>query len=229
MKVLLVEDDLRLGQNTLQLLQYENCKVEWVKDGAEALNIFKADRSDSFDVVVLDWMLPELNGIEVCKILRGKYNFQGGIIFVTAKGEEDDCVAALDCGADDFVVKPFRIKELVARLQAVCRRKTKPFVADEYVRGDIKISRNLNTVYYNGAALELRKKEFALFEMLFVNLGNTMPRESIFEKIWADKLETGMESLDSHIYSLRKKLKVFLPQVKIKLVKNIGYKMEMAL
>lgn len=227
MKILLVEDDMKLGGATAELLAFEGCAADWAHDGREALQYFQSAQLNSYDVVMLDWMLPELNGLEVCKILRQKYNFQGGIIFVTAKGEEDDCVSALTAGADDFVVKPYRIKELTARLKAVCRRKGKPFVDKVLVQDTVAIDRRLNTIFSDGRSFVLRKKEFALFELLFVNLNHILPRETIFEKVWADKLETGQESLDSHIYSLRKKIKDFLPQVKIKLVKNIGYIMEM--
>lgn len=225
MKILLVEDDVRLGKTTQELLTYENCSVDWAEDGAEAVSMIKDNMDASYDVVVLDWMLPEISGIEICQLLRNKYNFQGGIVFVTAKGELDDCVRALDTGADDFIVKPFKVKELVARLNAVYRRKSKPFVDKIFARGNVEINRDINTVRCNGEELHLRKKEFALFEMLFLNLNNILPRAAIFEKIWSDKMETNMESLDSHIYMLRKSLKVF-PQIQIKLVKNIGYKME---
>lgn len=223
MRILLVEDDLKLGQATKSLLIYENCQVDWAKDGLEAVNFVKDNMEVSYDIILLDWMLPEINGLEVCRILRNKYNFQGGIIFATAKGEVDDCVQALDSGADDFVVKPFKIKELLARLNAIYRRKSKPFVGKTYIKDSIFINRDLNTVVYEGQELHLRKKEFALFEILFINLNNTIPRNTIFEKIWSEK--TNMESLDSHIYALRKSLKIF-PQIQIKLVKNIGYKME---
>ncbi len=225
MKILLVEDDIKLGQTTKELLTYENCSVDWAQTGTEALDAIKDNLDASYDVIILDWMLPEINGLEICRLLRGKYNFQGGIVFVTAKGEVDDCVQALDSGADDFIIKPFKIKELVARINAVSRRKSKPFVDKVYSRDSIEINRDLRTVCCNGQELQLRKKEFALFEMLFVNVNNILPRTAIFEKIWSDKLDTNMESLDSHIYMLRKKLAAF-PQIQIKLIKNIGYKME---
>lgn len=226
MKILLVEDDTKLGKNMAELLRFENCKVDWAHDGSEAVRYFDFAQISSYDVIILDWMLPELNGLEICRILRQKYNYQGGIIFVTAKGEEEDCIRALDSGADDYVVKPFRIKELSARLKAICRRKNKPFVDKIYVQNTIMIDRRLNTVSDGNKNIILRKKEFALFELLFINCGNILPRTTIFEKIWADKMDTNMESLDSHIYSLRKKLKEKLPRIKIKLAKNIGYVME---
>lgn len=226
MKVLLVEDDSRLGRATKELLELENCVVDWARDGSEALQYFETALYGSYDIIILDWMLPELSGVEICRILRQKYHFQGGIIFVTAKGEVEDCIRALEQGADDYMVKPFKIKELVARLKAVCRRKSKPFIDDVYMRGSITIDRNLKAVVYKNQKLVLRKKEFALFELLFVNLNNVLPRAAIFEKIWDDKVDTNMESLDSHIYTLRKKIKILLPQVQIKSVKNIGYVME---
>lgn len=225
MKILLVEDDVKLGEATRALLAYKKCCVDWAQNGSDALAMVKSSLESSYDVVILDWMLPEISGLEICQLLRNKYLFQGGIIFVTAKGELDDCVQALDCGADDYLVKPFKIKELIARINAVCRRKTKPFVDKIYCKNGVTLNRDISSIFYNGQKLHLRKKEFALFELLFINLNNILPRASIFEKIWDDKLDTNRESLDSHIYSLRKSLKIF-PLIKIKLVKNIGYKME---
>ena len=225
MKILLVEDDLKLGKATEELLTYEKCLVDWATDGVEALNLFKRNNQTPYDIIILDWMLPELNGIDVCKALRGKYNYQGGILFVTAKGEVEDCVKALDVGSDDFMVKPVKIKELLARLNALCRRKNRSYVGKTYEKGAFKVNSMLHTVYKGKTELRLRKKEFALFELLFVNQGNIIPRELIFEKVWEDKIETNMESLDSHIYSLRKKIRIF-PEIAIKLVKNVGYMLE---
>jgi len=225
MRILLVEDDKKLGAVTRELLNYENCSAELAEDGVEALNMVKCSGEAGYDVILLDWMLPEISGLEVCRLLRSKYGYQGGIIFVTAKGELEDCVKALDTGADDFVVKPYKIKELLARINAVFRRKSKPFVDKVYQKSGFVINRELYTVSGGGQELQLRKKEFDLFEMLFVNQGNILTRTAIFETVWSDKPDTNTESLDSHIYSLRKKLKVF-PQLKIIMAKNIGYKVE---
>ncbi len=227
MRILLVEDDQRLGQATQELLQFEHCMVDWEQSGDEALRCFQLN-DGKYDVVILDWMLPDLNGVEICRLLRGKYGFQGAILFVTAKSGEEDCVEALDAGADDYVVKPFRIKELMARINALSRRKTKPYVDKIYRRNNFELNRDTKTISFNDTSLTLRKKEFELFELLFINLGNVMPRDVIFDKLWADKPDTNMESLDSHIYGLRKKLKTLWPQIQIKLLKNIGYKMEIS-
>lgn len=226
MRILLAEDDERLGQITKELLTFENCSVEWVKNGAEALACFEDNMLNVFDVVVLDWMLPELDGLSVCKILRRKFNFQGGIVFVTARGDEDDCVKALDSGADDYVVKPFKIKELIARVRAVERRKAKPFVDSVFMRDGIVLNKNLLTVQTAHASVNLRKKEFQIFSLLFTNFNRVLPRDTIFDKVWQDSLDINLETLDAHIYNLRKKLKNSLPDLRIRLVKNIGYVLE---
>lgn len=226
MKILLAEDDAKLGTAVKSLLKYEGFDVEWAENGAEAVSLFGSADEGAYDAVILDWMMPELNGLEVCRILRNKYNFQGGIIFVTAKGEEDDCVKALNLGADDYVVKPFKIKELVARINALCRRKGRLYAGGAYVKAGVKIDRERKSIAIGNRELQLRKKEFALFEMMFANLGQVLPRSVIFDKVWSEALDTNMESLDSHIYSLRKKLKAVLPEITLKSIKNLGCIME---
>lgn len=225
MRILLVEDDDKLGKATKELLEYQHCEVDWEQSGDAAISCFNCN-SGQYDVVILDWMLPELSGIEICQILRSKYDFQGAVLFVTAKGEEEDCVTALNAGADDYITKPFRIKELMARINALSRRKSKPYIDKIYRRYNFELDSNLHTITSADNKLLLRKKEFELFELLFINLDNVMPRDVIFNKLWADKPDTNMESLDSHIYGLRKKLKEVFPNISIKLVKNVGYKME---
>lgn len=226
MKILLAEDDAKLGAAVQSLLQYEGFGVDWAENGVEAVSLFEAAGEGGYDVVVLDWMMPELNGLDVCRILRRKYNFQGGIIFVTAKGEEDDCVRALNLGADDYVVKPFKIKELVARINALCRRKGRLYVGGVYEKAGVTINRERKIISIGSRELQLRKKEFALFEVMFANLGQVLPRAVIFDKVWSEALDTNMESLDSHIYSLRKKLKAVLPEITLKSLKNLGCVME---
>lgn len=224
LSVLLVEDDAKLASAVTRLLEYEKCAVDLAANGRDALAMAR-DAVSPYDVLILDWMLPEINGLDLCRILREKLAYQGGIIFLTAKNDLDDCVRALDAGADDFIAKPFEIKELIARVNAVCRRKAKPFLDDAFEQNGFRIDRALRTVSNGGTELRLRKKEFALFETLFLNLNTVLPRGVLFEKVWFDKPDTNMESLDSHIYMLRKSLQVF-PKIRINLVKNIGYEME---
>ncbi|MFI3241436.1 MAG: response regulator transcription factor [Alphaproteobacteria bacterium] len=225
MKLLLVEDDLKLGSVIKKLLELEHFIVDWAKDGSEALELFNQVKDNIYDVVILDWMLPELSGIEVCKIIR-RQEYQGGIIFLTAKDGLDDCVLGLETGADDYISKPFEIKELVARINAVYRRKAKPFVDKVILKQGIVLDSKILKVSYNNIDLKLSKKEFAIFEMLFVHLGKTILRTSIFERIWEDKYETSEASLDTHIYTLRKKIKKVTDLIKIELNKGVGYVME---
>ena len=230
MKLLLVEDDAKLGAVVQKLLTLENFQTDWAQDGKEALEFVRDNRLNAYDVIILDWMLPEISGIEICRILRdkAKYNYQGGIIFVTAKDSTEDCINGLNAGADDYIVKPFQTDELIARVNAVSRRKTKPFIDDVYTKGALTLNNTQNTLSYQGKELALSRKEFNLFRLLFINNGQVLPRATIFDKVWPDKLDTGPASLDSHIYMLRKKLKDFAPNIKIKLIKNIGYVMEIS-
>lgn len=229
MKLLLVEDDLKLGAVVQQLLILEGHQTDWAHDGAEALRYVADNKADVYDVVLLDWMLPEMNGIELCKHLRGdKYAYQGGIIFLSARDSVEDKIIGLESGADDYMVKPFQIKELQARIKAVSRRQSKPFIDSKYSRRSIMVDKNLHQIEFNGKKIDLSRKEFELFDLLFANQKNIIPRATIFERIWREKLDTAPASLDSHIYMLRKKLKIFDGKINIRMVKNIGYVMEIA-
>ena len=227
MRILLVEDDLKLGRLQKELLEIASFEVRWATDGKQALEEFKTSDSNSFDVIVLDWMLPEISGIEICKVLRSpKFNYQGGIIFVTAKDSLDNCLKGLETGADDYIVKPFENKELVARIKAVNRRKAKPFVDDIYQKGIFAINNSLLTVSRNETTLQLTKREFELFRILFINQGRTILRTAILEKVWPDNLDISDSSVDSYIYLLRKKLSLFRDDIRIKSIKNVGYCLE---
>ncbi len=227
MKILLVEDDLKLGYLQKQLLEISGFEITWATDGKQALEEFQISDNNCFDVIILDWMLPEISGIEICKILRGpKFNYQGGIIFVTAKDSLENCLQGLETGADDYIVKPFQNTELIARIKAVNRRKAKPFVDDIYQKGAYVINNSLQTVSCNNTTLQLTKREFALFKILFINQNCIIPRSTILEKVWPDNLDISDSSIDSYIYLLRKKLSLFGNTLQIKSVKNIGYSLE---
>ena len=227
MKLLLVEDDLKLGAAQKELLEISEFDVVWATDGKEALNDFKTAATDTFDIIILDWMLPEISGLEICKILRSdKYNYQGGIIFVTAKDALDDCLNGLESGADDYIVKPFENKELVARIKAVNRRKSKPYIDNIYKKDNLAINNNLLTLSCGEQTLQLTKREYDLFKILFVNCGQTILRSTIIEKVWPDNLDISESSLDSYIYLLRKKLASFNPPLAVKSVKSVGYYLE---
>ena len=229
MNVLLVDDDKNMGRGVKDLLELNGFQTDWATDGCEALDLIKAHQQHTYDVILLDWMLPELSGIELCRIIRNpaKGNFQGGVIFLTAKSGLDDCVAALDCGADDYITKPFEIKELIARINAVSRRKAKPYVDEVYSYKNFSINCSQNTLLIDEEPVIFSKTEFKIFKILFINHHQTILRETLFEKVWADNLEISNASLDSYIYNIRKKIKPYSPKIELRLVKGIGYTLDL--
>lgn len=136
-------------------------------------------------------------------------------------------MTGLESGADDYVVKPFENKELVARINAVCRRKGKPFMDEVYTKGGIIIDSRTDVIKIGNRELRLSRREFLLFRLLFVNSGNTILRETIMGKVWTDNPDISPASLDAYIYILRKKIKDFSDRINIKLVKGIGYVLEL--
>ena len=227
MQILLVEDDKNLGQGIKTLLEIDGYQVTLAENGAEAIDEFKFGTAQ-YDVVLLDWMLPEFSGIEVCKWLRDikKGHYTGGIVFLTAKSELDDCVQALEVGADDYITKPFEIRELKARIRAVLRRKNKPYVDNVYEAKGYVLDCTQNTLSNGAETLNFSKTEFKILQIFFINNGKTILRETLFEKVWGDNLEISGANLDSYIYNLRKKLKIWQDKMQITLLKNIGYTLE---
>ena len=146
---------------------------------------------------------------------------------MTAKSGLDDCVAALDCGADDYITKPFEIKELIARINAVSRRKAKPYVDEVYSYKNFSINCSQNTLLIDEEPVIFSKTEFKIFKILFINHHQTILRETLFEKVWADNLEISNASLDSYIYNIRKKIKPYSPKIELRLVKGIGYTLDL--
>lgn len=228
MHILLVEDDKILGQGVKTLLEIEGHAVTLAIDGRAALEEYELNRLSGFDVILLDWMLPELSGIEICKYLRDakKGNYNGGIIFLTAKAELEDCVEGLDAGADDYITKPFEIRELVARINAVSRRKNKPYIDNLYEYGGFVLNRAERLLSFNNDTVRFSQTEFKILEILFINHGQTILRETLFEKVWANNPDIGEANLDSYIYNIRKKIKKWDNCLNVKLQKNLGYTME---
>lgn len=228
MHVLLVEDDEKLGRIICQVLKKENIEVDWAQDSDDAFAYVDYCVENIYDVIVLDWMLPGKPGPEICKILRSntKYNFQGGIIFLTARDAIEDRVTGLEAGGDDYLVKPFENAELIARLKALYRRKGRPYIDNTLKIGELELNRNEQIVTYNGKQIQFSKREFAIFDLLLINAERVLPRDTIIERIWGNDSEVTSASLDSYIYLLRKKTKELEPILSIKLVRGVGYKIE---
>ena len=218
MKILLAEDDLNLGNLLSMLLKKQGIQTTWVKDGEEA---HKKIYNDSYDVLVLDWMMPKLSGIELCLRLRAE-DYQGKIIMLTAKDTIEDRVQGLNSGADDYLVKPFDINELIARLHALTRRHGTYSAQRLEHRGYI-LDANSYTLEYKGKKTEIRAREFRLLELLMRNHGQVLPRDVILERVWGIESEISENNLDVHIRMLRRKISTLSDEELIVTVRGVGY------
>jgi two-component system phosphate regulon response regulator PhoB len=224
--VLVVEDDEALRT----LMEYnfgrEGFEVVTATDGEEALLRIEERQPD---VMVLDWMLPAISGIEVCRQLRAKPETQGlPIIMLTARAEETDRIRGLDTGADDYVVKPFSMEELAARIRAVLRRLRPALVSDTVTCGDIEVDRTAHRVRRNGQEVHLGPTEFKLLDHLMQNPGRVFSREQLLNAVWGSDVFVEARTVDVHIGRLRKALGKHGENNPIRTVRSAGYSLEPA-
>ena len=226
--VLLVEDEESFVDALLVGLKREGFRVEVARDGYEAIERFDIVRPD---IVLLDVMLPRISGIDVCRQLRKKT--QVPIIMVTAKGSEIDTVVGLEVGADDYVTKPYRIRELVARMRAVLRRNaaTTTPVADlsigSIVVGDVSLDPDEHRVLVDGEPMSLPLKEFELLHLLLANAGRVLPREVLIDRVWGTDYVGDTKTLDVHVKRLRSKIEADPANpTRIVTIRGLGYKYE---
>lgn len=222
MQLLLAEDDRKLGRLLCHLFKSEGIDVDYVDNGADALTYSTLKK---YDVLVLDWMMPQLSGIEVCRRLR-QSSWPGGIIMLTAKDTTADTVFGLNTGADDYVIKPVEFDELLARVRAVWRRGGNQIQKTVLKAGDISMDVNAFQVSKGGAVLKLTHKEFLLLELLLRNVGQTLPREVIFDRIWNHEAGVMSNTLDVYIKMLRSKLDRPGCESCIRTVRGVGYRLE---
>jgi len=205
--ILIVEDEEALALLLRYNLEAEGYEVETVARGDEADLLLK---EHSPDLVILDWMLPGLSGIELCRRLRARPETkQLPIIMLTARGEEADRVVGLELGADDYVVKPFSAREVVARIRAVLRRTESSPGRDEAKPieiGELRLDPAKREVTKDGEVLELSRKEFELLQLLMQNAGSVVTREQAFEDVWDTNWFGSTKTLDVHVSGLRRKL-----------------------
>lgn len=221
MKILLAEDDLNLGKLLTMLLKKQNINTVWVQDGEEAYSKVYAD---GYDVLVLDWMMPKLSGIELCTKLREE-EYQGKIMLLTAKDTVVDKVQGLNAGADDYLVKPFAMEELVARLHALCRRQDS-YTVNNLSYGPYVLEASTYCLAYGEKRVELRPREYKLLELLLRNKGQVMPRTVLQDRIWGIDSEVTENNLDVHIRLLRKKIASLNGEELIKTLRRVGYYVE---
>jgi len=225
--VMVVEDEEAFIDALVVGLQREGFSVEVARDGAEALVSF--DKVNP-DIVLLDVMLPKVSGTDVCREIRKKS--QVPIIMVSAKGAEIDTVVGLEVGADDYIVKPYRIRELVARVRAALRRSSVSsdgdFDAGAGVSvGDISIDPDQHIVMVRGRLTKLPLKEFELLYVLMANAGRVMTRDTLIDRVWGSDYYGDTKTLDVHIKRLRSKVEIDpSTPVAILTIRGLGYKFE---
>jgi two-component system response regulator MprA len=218
-KVLVAEDDKSVRESLVRALRFEDYEVEAVKDGVEAL---EAVERWAPDLVILDVMMPNMDGLTACRRLRAKHRVLP-ILMLTARHEVHDRVAGLDAGADDYLVKPFALTELSARLRALLRR-TSVSGADEALRVvDLELDPRSRLANRGGRPLELTKTEFDLLELLMHNPGIVLSRETLYERIWGFDFETNSRSLDVYIGYLRTKTEAGGEPRLVHTVRGVGY------
>jgi DNA-binding response OmpR family regulator len=220
--VLIIEDDPALLRGLKDNFQAQNYQVQTARDGREGLAVAL---SSPPDLILLDIMLPRMNGYEICRAVRAK-RLEMPIIMLTAKGQEEDIVRGLELGADDYMTKPFSIRELLARVRAFLRRwQTVPDVVFHF--GDCKLDLSAHKLFRNGRDVVLTTKEFRLLEFFANRPGRALTRDQILDGVWGNDIIVNDRSVDRCVTTLRAKIELdpHRPAC-IKTIRDIGYRFE---
>ncbi len=222
MNILLIEDEPGVSSFIKKGLEEQGNEVMQAFDGDLGL---KLARQYNFDVIILDIIMPGMNGIEVCDKLKNQYKISSPILMLTALGTTDDIVTGLETGADDYLTKPFKFKELLARIQALSRRE---IVADknkgQLLRAkDLEMNRQTKEVFRDGVEIVLTAREFRLLEYLLINKNRVVSRIDILEGVWEVDFDLGTNIIDVYINYLRKKIEKEFSSKIIKTVIGMGY------
>lgn len=222
MKILIIEDEYSLADAIAETLKKENFSCNIVTDGEEGEN---EALTDVYDLILLDIMLPNKNGFEILNNLRQE-NIDTPIIILTAKAEISDKLNGLENGADDYITKPFHMKELLARVKIALKRKSNFKNEDCLEYEDLKLDIRTGKMISNNNEITINGKELDLLEILLLNKNQIVSRESFANKIWGYNSEAEYNNVEVYMSFLRKKLKLIKSNVKIKAVRGIGYKLE---
>ena len=220
MRILVADDDRTLCENIAKILRMDLYAVDTVYSGADAQDFI---RYYTYDLLVLDWMMPGALGIEVCQQAR-KNGFDSGILLLTAKDATENIIEGLDAGADDYMVKPFKMEELRARVRALLRRKNK-IVEEEINIGLLKLNKHKRTVYIENFEVNLTKNEFLLLEYLIENKGRVLSHEQIIVYVWDIDDNANTNTLAALVRLVRKKIDVEDEPSYIQSVRGLGYKL----
>jgi two-component system phosphate regulon response regulator PhoB len=219
--ILVVEDETALAELIRYNLAAEGYRLAVAANGEEAELLIA---EDSFDLVVLDWMLPGVSGLELCRRLRNRDATRAlPVLMLTARGEEGDRIRGLETGADDYVVKPFSVPEMVARVKALLRRASPQLVADTLERGDIVLDRAAHRVTRRGREVRLGPTEFKLLEFFMENAGRVLSRQQLLDGVWGRDAFIDGRTVDVHVGRLRKTLIRGSDGDPIRTVRGSGY------
>jgi two-component system phosphate regulon response regulator PhoB len=224
MRILVVEDNLRMADMVCGVLRDARYAVDLATDGEQAAELVELEE---FDLIVLDWMLPGLSGIELCRRLRARPETRAlPIIMLTARGEESERVRGLSTGADDYIVKPFSVPELVARIRALLRRANPERVATVLDVGDIALDREKKRVTRAGRPVDLGPTEYRLLEFLMERPGRVFSREQLLDGTWGNDVYIDERTVDVHVGRLRKSLNRGHGRDPIRTVRGAGYALD---
>lgn len=222
-KILVVDDEEHIQELIKFNLEKNSYQVITADNGKEAFEIAKEQQPD---LVLLDLMIPGMDGLEVCKAIRREAAISNmPIIMITARGEELDKILGLELGADDYITKPFSVRELLARVKAILRRTTVKYEENDYKFGDIAIDFRKHEIKKDGEKIELTLKEFELLEILIKNKGRVMTRDFLLDKIWGYEYVGETRTVDVHVRHLRQKIESDDKNpIYIQTIRGIGYK-----
>ncbi|MDH5559619.1 MAG: response regulator transcription factor [Deltaproteobacteria bacterium] len=220
MRILLVEDEKGVASFIKKGLEEERYTVDLMTNGEDGLHLAL---TETYDLLLLDVMLPKVNGFEICKTVR-ENQIQTPICMLSAKGSVQDKVQGLDYGADDYLTKPFSFEELLARVRALLRRKNETIL--ELQVGNLKLNTQTHRIYVDQNEILLRPKEYAILEYLVRNEGRIISRTQILENIWGYNFDPNTNIVDVHIKSIRKKLSEFSEIDYIRTIRGMGYMIE---
>ena len=221
MRILLVEDDNRIAKPLAEDLRHQHHVVDVAKDGLEG---WESAQVVAYDLILLDLMLPKLDGISLCKRLRTAKS-QALILMLTARDTTSDKIIGLDAGADDYLIKPFELEELAARIRALARRSsdTKPTVLSH---GQLTLDPSSCTVAYAGVSISLTPREYMILECFLRTPNRVLTRSTVLDQLWEVDKSSGEETIKTHIANLRRKLKTAgSPENLIETVYGLGYRL----
>ena len=222
MKILIVEDEFSLADAIAETLKREKFELNIITDGEEGE--YEAT-SGVYDLILLDVMLPKKNGFEILKTIKEE-KVDAPVIMLTAKSELQDKLKGLENGADDYITKPFHMKELVARIKTVLKRTAKVEDTNYLEYRDLKLDKKNGELISNENSVSISGKELNLIEILLINKNQVVSREQLASKIWGYESEAEYNNVEVYMSLLRRKLKTLKTNIKIKAIRGIGYRLE---